>query len=198
MTNTCMNPQETEALSVIQADRELAASLIADNCRNAIRAGEMDDHWSVQQCARHRIAHTTPGDAEVRKDRDAVERLAAECLQVSKGVGQWIGSDKMPTFSRGDIRQIVQLLEKAGHTITFWKGVADQHAATIDRLATPSGRAQGEVVAWMYERSDGRFFLHPSEPDFEHEDREFHKRKGWTETPLYAAPPAQDQKGEER
>lgn len=116
-----MNPQETEALSVTQADREAAASIaVLVEMRDLIRAGKADHH--AEPFARHRIAHTTPGDAEVRK---ALEPFAAYADP------RRMMPASMP-ITAGSAMAKKQLT------------MGDCYAAAA-ALATPSGRAQGEV-----------------------------------------------------
>lgn len=119
-----MNPQD-EALSVTQADRDAifdwlmltTAEQYRDQIRGNVDRGEYDamPMMSVVMFMRHRLSHSTPGDAEVRKDAaDLLERYAAYVRTVK--------ADDL------ELHPYLPEIERVA-----------------EALATPSGRAQGEV-----------------------------------------------------
>lgn len=158
-----------EALSVTQADRDAAREIMrVFGNKHLVHIGQVEEACAI--IARHRIAHSTPGDAEVRKD-DA-QKIAQEIADKSV----W----KQGGVNHERIRQAA-----------YWGAM---HA--FRSLATPSGRAQAwlpiseaphacHVLAsrFMHDAGEWAYGVVMSPP-----------LKPWTHwQPLPAAPPAQDQ-----
>lgn len=191
-----MKPQD-ETLLIIQADREAYISTgLAHSGYNAlIRSGGWDHSKVIQAFARHRLSHSTPGDAEVREAIAALRamlplvKLITVRQAIEAGVADEIGLNPWAInegLAGGD--------EPA---LSWWKIQAIEEAFTS--LATPSGRAPAwlpiseaphacHVLAAYFDSLIGEWICEfvpspPSEP--------------WTHF-MFAAPPAQDQtKGDE-
>ena len=137
--------QETEAPNVTQADREAAAGVAwkSPAFLAAIRAGQHDDCDAVQAFARHRLSHSTPGDAEVRK---ALADLLAGIAHPTAGL-EWT----LPWRVRPCDGKPTIVSNKGGNLFRGYIGTwreADLIVATVNALpgllANPSGRVQGE------------------------------------------------------
>ena len=132
-----MNPQD-EALSVTQADRDAAADTLfhvdGDPFVAHIRDGMEDDSYLVQAFARHRLSHSTPGDAEVREAGDLKHKL---WMIISHATGGELSNEADVDRSTNDICVRISAFRNK-----LYQAGKDAAASS---LATPSGRAQGEV-----------------------------------------------------
>lgn len=150
-------------VAVEQVDREAAAPfvIVPGNDRK-IRAGEMDWNPLVQAFARHRLAtdHAKPEQGE----RAQIVALRCAC--------GWVQERKLPyrPYDADDCDSC----DCANPGIT----------GTFEALSppAPSSIAEQGAVAWRYVKYDGEELFRSSPMKF---DPDF-----WTETPLYASPPA--------
>lgn len=157
-----MNPQD-EALSVTRAD---ATSFLESAVRNwshvpRLSNDDLDDVAGALQSfltkRRHRLSHSTPGDAEViaaiKRSRDtameyAVKARIPECGKFGE-IAQDLDAALSSLAAPGDAevrKALAALLAQVDHAAMTdgWADYGEREAARA-LLATPSGRAQGEV-----------------------------------------------------
>lgn len=188
-----MNPQD-EALSVTQADREWADKVIAVEHPNNHEAYE---YAAAEVIAAHRLSHSTPGDAEVRAEEAArAWREVAETIEAHLLDRVAMGDQANPATYLSIVQSTMARVGRSTEQLLAARWASEKRlrdeVERLSSLATPSGRAQGEVepVAYRYVHLDyagrkvRRYGTHPERVNG-HDPVEVH--------PLYAAPPAQDQ-----
>ncbi len=118
-----MKPQD-EALSVTQADYEMAEQYRDRHGLNGLNRDHLAD-----LIAHVRLSHSTPGDAEVRKLLTRFVAWVARVDALDDDLRYLNGQhpDQMATERDG------------------WDDLRDIAADALPVIATPSGRAQGEV-----------------------------------------------------
>lgn len=160
-------------LPVTQKDREayLSLNMLPPEDAEAVRAGRWDGVTGMQVLARHRQDHTTPepvlrweGD-ETPSVTDADKQFAAdwnyECRHCSEYEGDF-EADLAAAVAEYREQSVRDWLARAG-----------------------LGGVAGEPVAWIYEYGGGIVAVTAT-----CYDPGVLKALGWTETPLYAHPPA--------
>lgn len=161
-----------DEVKVSQADREAAANLLGGSAPDGLLDGRVDSLSLVQTLARHRR------QAE-REEEEAYK------IGISEGRQEMVRDIDLATGGDGEFR---------------WSTEPDRHcpceeamkARVIERLhqAERETLARMEPVAWMYTRPNDP--LPPSIMAMRHDPEVFATmaKGGWTETPLFALPPA--------
>ncbi|ANI76465.1 Lar family restriction alleviation protein [Sphingobium sp. EP60837] len=141
--------------------------------------------------------HSTPGDAEVRKALEMAQEIRDLLLERIQGSPARSAAHNARVRTESLIAHLSSIAPTQMEICPDCSGAGgDNNVWVCSRcngsggLATPSGRAQGEVVAWLYETEQGDKELLL---DGRIETARRLLEAGYTETPLYAAPPAQDQ-----